>query len=390
MCSGIGRTVMKRKRNHIDILILILVLVLMVLSIGVVYSASAPWALERTGNPGELMTNHVISVLAGIAVLFIFMNIPYRAYKTLSKPGILLAIGLLIATLVVGTEIKGATRWIQIGAINFQPSEFAKLAVLIHICVLLDRKKQYIDDWRRTLMPVALWSIIVVALIMLQPNFSMAAIILALSVVVLYLGRIPFRQLAAGAAAALPLVAIYFISAPYRLHRITAFLDSDSGSAGVSYQMSQGILAFGSGGIFGVGVGASRQRDFFLPESYGDFVFAIFGEEWGFIGAAFVILVFAVIFLRGFRIALNSDDDFGKLLAATMTIIISSYAVVNSLVTTGLLPTTGLPMPFLSYGGTAMVVNAAAIGILLNISSYTNLRPKVDAKKTAALQLNRV
>ncbi len=381
---------MKKQRNHIDILILIVVLILMVLSIGVVYSASAPWALERTGSPGTLMTNHVISVLAGIGVLFIFMNIPYRAYKKLSKPGMLLAIGLLIATLIVGTEIKGATRWIQLGTINFQPSEIAKLAVLVHLCVLVERKKQYFHDWRRTLLPITVWVIIVVSLIMLQPNFSMAAMILALSVLVLYLGRIPVRQLAAGGVLALPVVALYFVSAPYRLRRITGFFDGEAGSADVSYQMSQGILAFGSGGIFGVGPGASRQRDFFLPESYGDFVFAIFGEEWGFIGAAFVIVIFAIIFLRGFRIALNSEDEFGKLLAGAMTIVVTSYAVINSLVTTGLLPTTGLPMPFLSYGGTAMIVNAAAIGILLNISSYTNLRPKTDKKNPAGLQIDRV
>lgn len=381
---------MKKKRNHIDILILIVVFVLMVLSIGVVYSASAPWALERTGNSGQLMTNHAISVLAGIVVLFIFMNIPYRAYKKLAKPGIILGIGLLAATLLVGTEIKGATRWIQFGSINFQPSEIAKLALFVHLCALIERKKQYLHDWRCTLLPIAVWVSIVVVLIMLQPNFSMAAMILVLSVIVLYLGRIPVRQLAVGGVLALPVVALYFVTAPYRLRRIIGFFEGDAGNADVSYQMSQGMLAFGSGGIFGVGVGGSRQRDFFLPESYGDFVFAIFGEEWGFIGAAFVILIFAVIFLRGFRIALNSEDEFGKLLAGTMTVLVSSYALINSLVTTGLLPTTGLPMPFLSYGGTAMVVNAAAIGILLNISSYTNLRPKADQTNSVGLQLNRV
>jgi cell division protein FtsW len=383
-------TNMKKKRNHIDIVILIVVLVLMVLSIGAVYSASAAWALERTGNPGKLMTNHVVSVLIGIMALFIFMNIPYRAYKKLSKPGIILTIGILAVTLFYGTEIKGATRWIAFGSFNFQPSELAKFALLIHLCVLIERKKHYLDDWRRALLPISVWVGIVVVLIMLQPNFSMAVMIMVLSVAVMFLGRIPVRQLAAGAMLVLPAVMLYFAAAPYRLRRITGFLDADGGDAGVSYQMSQGILAFGSGGLFGVGPGASRQRDFFLPESYGDYVFAIFGEEWGFIGTAVVIVIFAYIFLRGFRIALTIDDDFGKHLAAAITIAIASYAVINSLVTTGLLPTTGLPMPFLSYGGTAMIANASAIGILLNISSYTNLRPKEVPPGTAALQLNRV
>ncbi len=381
---------MRKQRNHIDILVLIVVLILMVLSLGAVYSASSSWSLERTGNPNTLMTNHVVSVLVGIMVLFVFLNIPYRVYKKLSKPGIILVLGALVATLFFGNEIKGATRWIQIGSFNFQPSELAKVALLVHICVLIERKKSYLHDWRRTFLPISLWIGSVAVLIMLQPNFSMAVMIITLSIVVLFLGRVPVRQLAVGAVLALPVVLVYFVMAPYRLQRIVGFLDSDSGVSGVTYQMSQGILAFGRGGILGVGPGASKQRDFFLPESHGDYVFAIFGEEWGFIGAAIVILIFLIIFLRGFRIALTVEDNFGKLLAGAMTLVISSYAIINSLVTTGLLPTTGLPMPFLSYGGTAMIANAAAIGILLNISSYTNLRPKKESAGTAALQLNRV
>lgn len=381
---------MKRKRNHIDILILIVVLILMVLSIGAVYSASSTWAMERTGNPGKLMTNHVISVLIGIFVLFVCMNIPYGFYKKVSKLGMLLAVGLLVATLFVGLEIKGATRWLQIGSLNFQPSEFAKFALLIHICVMIERKKRYLDDWRRTLIPVSLWIGLVVVLVMLQPNFSMAAMILLLSGTALFLGNIPVRHLALGVAAALPVVALYFVSAPYRMRRITGFFEPDGATSDVSYQMTQGILAFGSGGIFGVGPGASRQRDFFLPESYGDFVFAIFGEEWGFVGTTFVLLIFTIILFRGFRIARNIDDDFGKLLAGMLTVAVVSYAAINSLVTTGLLPTTGLPMPFLSYGGTAMIANAAAIGILLNISSYTDLRPKLNQQGHVPVQLNRV
>jgi cell division protein FtsW len=379
---------MKKKRNHIDILILIGVLTLMVLSIGAVYSASSTWALERTGNPGKLMTNHVASVLIGILVLFAFMNVPYRAYKRLSMPGILIAITLLIATIAAGTEIKGATRWIQFGSFNFQPSEVAKYALLVHICVLVERKKKYLDDWRRTLVPIVLWIGTVGVLILLQPNFSMALMIFALSAIALYIGRVPLRQLAAGVALALPVLLVYFISAPYRLRRLTGFIGSGESGTEASYQMTQGILAFGSGGVFGVGPGASKQRDFFLPESYGDYVFAIFGEEWGYVGTMFVILIFAVLFLRGFRIAQSVNDDFGRYLAAVLTVAIVSYAMVNVMVTTGLLPTTGLPMPFLSYGGTAMIANAAAIGILLNISTYTDLRPKADSPVAPALQLN--
>jgi cell division protein FtsW len=381
----------KPRKNHIDVVVLLSVLLLMVISIGTVYSASATWALERTGNPGKLMTNHVLSILIGIAVMFVFMNIPYRFYKKISKFGIILAAVMLLVTLVWGSEIKGATRWIQLGPVNFQPSEVAKIALLVHVCVLLERKKKYLQDWKRTLLPICIWVGIILGLIMLQPNFSMAAMILFIVVATLYLGRVPLRHLITAGLLAIPLLTVYFMSAEYRLRRLLGFIASDGADAGVSYQMSQGIIAFGSGGILGVGPGASKQRDFFLPESYGDYIFAIFGEEYGFIGTAFVIIVFVLILLRGFRVALNIEDDFGKLLAGAITIALSIYVIINGMVTTGLLPTTGLPMPFLSYGGTAMIVNAAAVGILLNISAYTNLRPKIAGDNLApSLQLNRV
>jgi cell division protein FtsW len=381
----------KSKRNHIDVVVLIAVLLLMVISIGTVYSASSTWALERTGNPGKLMTNHVISVLIGIVVLFVFMNLPYRFYKKISLFGIVLTALLLMGTLIWGSEIKGATRWIQLGPVNFQPSEVAKFALVVHICVLLERKKKYLQDWKRTLFPMGLWLGLIVGLVMLQPNFSMAALILLITVATLYLGRIPLRHLVIAGFCAVPVLAVYFMSAEYRLRRLLGFISADGGDAGISYQMSQGIIAFGSGGLLGVGPGASKQRDFFLPESYGDYIFAIFGEEYGFIGTAFVIIVFTVLLLRGFRIALNINDDFGKLLAGSITVALSIYAIINGLITTGLMPTTGLPMPFLSYGGTAMIVNAAAVGILLNISSYTDLRPKLSTQQAVpSLQLNRV
>ncbi len=381
---------MKQKRNHIDIVILVSILFLMVVSIGTVYSASSTWALERTGNPGKLMTNHVISVLIGIAVLFTCMHIPFRIYRKISMFGVVIACLLLLGTLIIGTEIKGAIRWIQFGSFNFQPSEAAKYALLVHVCVLLDKKKNYVDDWKRTLLPIGLWTGFIVGLILLQPNFSMAAMIVLIVGTVLFIGRVPVRHLAAAGLLSVPFLTVYFISAEYRMRRLISFISPGEAEAGITYQMSQGIVAFGSGGIFGVGPGASRQRDFFLPESYGDYIFAVFGEEWGFIGTAAVLLLFGLIFIRGFRIASHIENDFGKFLAGGITVALSSYVLINCLVTTGLLPTTGLPMPFLSYGGTAMIANAAAIGILLNISSYTKLRPKAEHHPAPDVVLNRV
>ena len=207
----------------------------------------------------------------------------------------------------------------------------------------------------------------------------------------LFIGGTQWKHLLATLSLAIPALIIYMVSAQYRMKRVLAFLGMADGSATPSksnYQLWQGIIGFGNGGLFGVGMGESKQRDLFLPESYGDFVFSIIGEEYGFIGTVIFLTLFFIILMRGFRIAKNAPDDFGRYLAIGITSTIVIYALGNALVTMGVFPTTGLPMPFVSYGGSSIIFSSFAIGVLLNISSYTDLHPRVQpaAEGTAAME----
>ncbi len=370
---------MKPERNHIDLSVLISVLILMVLSLGVVYSASSTWSLEKYGESGKLLGSHAIKILAGFGAILLFMKVDYKKYKKLTKPALIGAIVLLIVTLGLGGEVKGAARWLRLGGFGLQPSEFAKYALIFHLCVLLAGKQKSIADFKTGFLPMMIWIGTVTVLVLLQPNFSTGSMIFGISLALLYVGGARFKHLLLTLASLLPLLLVYMVSAPYRMKRIMSFFDGSSSGERSNYQLWQGIIGFGNGGVFGLGPGESRQRDLFLPESYGDFVFSIVGEEYGLIGTLFIMALFLVITLRGIRIAKHARDDFGRYVAIGITLTISSYALVNAAVTLGILPTTGLPMPFVSYGGSSMLFSSIAVGVLLNISSQTDMFPRLQS-----------
>ncbi|HEY4643228.1 MAG TPA: putative lipid II flippase FtsW [Bacteroidota bacterium] len=370
---------MKKPTSHIDIPLLLAVLTLMVFSVGLVYSASATWAMLKKDSSEYFLTRHTIRVLLGMAMIFFFMKFNYRRLSVVSKPLLVAAALLLLAVLAVGGEVKGASRWLNFGFVGFQPSEFAKFALILHLSFLLSAKKEYLHDFRHGYGPALFWIGTITVLVLLQPSFSTGAMIFALSLLLLFIGRARLRHIAMTVAALLPLLILYMFSAEYRMQRILAFLGPGDHSHRMNYQVYQGIIGFGNGGLIGVGPGESRQRDFFLPESYGDFIYSIIGEEYGFIGTIIVLGVFVLIMFRGMRIAKYAPDDFGRYLAVGITSMITLYAVVNAGVTVGVLPTTGLPMPFVSYGGSAILFMSVAVGVLLNISTYTNLRPRADS-----------
>lgn len=365
------------ERNHIDLTALVCVLTLMVLSLYVVYSASATVALERWGSSSKLMVLHVVKVMVSFMLIIVFMNIDYRKYQRWTKRILVAAVVLLAATALMGGEVKGAARWLRFGGFSFQPSEFARFALLFHLCTLLAVKQDRIRDFAKGFLPMIVWIGIVLLLVLVQPNFSTGVMILAVSMLLLFAGGVNAGHLLLVSAAALPALALYMVSAPYRMKRVLAFIGFAEDTASKSnYQLWQGIIGFGNGGLFGVGPGESKQRDFFLPESYGDFVFSIVGEEYGLIGTIVIMTLFLVLMLRGLKIAKHAPDDYGRLLAISITCSITAYALVNAAVTLALVPTTGLPMPFVSYGGSSMAFSAAAIGVLLNISSYTDMHPR--------------
>ena len=369
-----------KKRNHIDPLTFIVVIILMGVSTFIVYSASSAWALQHLKSESGLVNKHIIKVLLGLVVLFVGIAIDYHKYKDVTKYTLILAIILLCVTKVLGGETKGAVRWLSLGGFSFQPSEFAKFALLFHLSTLLSTKKEKLNDLNKGFLPLLMWVGAVSALVLLQPNFSMGGIIFLLGLMMMFIGGARFKHLGYSMLALIPTLVGYMLSAQYRRQRVLSYFgfgDNPEGLKTAKYQLMQGIIGFGNGGIFGVGMGQSKQRDLFLPESYGDFIFSIVGEEYGLIGTIVFMAVFLLILLRGLRIAKNAPDDFGKFLALSITVSIVTYALGNAMVTLGLVPTTGLPMPFVSYGGSAIIFSAFAVGVLLNISSQTEMNPRL-------------
>lgn len=369
----------KKDRNHIDLLTLLAVLILMVMSLGVVYSASSTWAYMKWNDTDKLLGSHAVKVLLGFLAIFIFMHIDYTLYRKITKPMMIAVVVLLLGTLALGGEVKGASRWLHLGGMSFQPSEFAKYALIFHLSALIAQKKDQVQEFKTGYLPLLIWIGVVSLLVLLQPNFSTGAMIVAISLVMMYVGQARLKHIALSFSAIIPLLMVYMLSAEYRMRRITSFIQGYGGGEKPNYQLWQGIIGFGNGGVFGLGPGGSRQRDLFLPESYGDFVFSIVGEEYGLVGTIFIIGVFLLIMLRGIKIAKHARDDFGRLLALGITAAVTLYGLVNAGVTLGVLPTTGLPMPFVSYGGSSMLFSAIAIGVLLNISSQTDMYPRLSS-----------
>jgi len=347
-------------------------------SITVVYSASASYSWAKFDDFNYMMGKHASKIFMGIIMLFLGILVNYRLYLKISRYMLIATIVLLVATLLMGAVTKGATRWISVAGFTVQPSEFAKIALLFHLASILAQGETLIRDLKQGFLPAVGWIIGVAGLVFLQPNFSTGIMILIISFTLLFIGRAKMKHILVTLGAAVPVVLAYLMTKPNQFGRLVNFFSSHGMQPDKNHQVLQGIIGFGSGGILGVGPGESKQRDFFLPESYGDFVFSIVGEEYGFIGTFLFIAIFAVILFRGFRIAKHAPDSFGRVMALGITFTVTLYAFVNAGVTLGLLPTTGLPMPFVSYGGSNLLATAFAVGVLLNISRYTELHPRIE------------
>ena len=383
---------LKIQRNHIDVWLLLVVLGLMVVSLGIVYSASAEWSFKRFDTQSHYLDLHAIKILLSIGALFVGLSIPYTIYKKFTKPVLVVAVLLLAVTFVLGGETKGAVRWLRFGGLGFQPSEFAKFALLFHISLLMAVKGEHIKDFKRGFLPIIIWIGVVTGLVLAQPNLSTGMMLFALTIILLFAGHGRMIHLLGMIVVAVCLFALYVLcmayvlKRPYQLERIMHFVHGDPNGQH-NYQLWQGIIGFGNGGLFGVGPGESRQRDFFLPESYNDFVYSIVGEEYGMLGTLLVMGAFLFVMLRGFRIAKHAKDDFARLLAIAISSTITLYALVNASVALGLLPTTGLPMPFVSYGGSSLMFSAFSIGVLLNISAHTDLHPRAVKTEKAIVEM---
>jgi cell division protein FtsW len=356
----------------VDRTALIMMVILTGIGLVMVYSASLEVAKIRFHSSSFFLGKQVLRVLFALVFFFITLNIDYHWFGERYRGLIILSVVLLLVLLVSNNvvAIKGAKRWISLFGLSLQPSDLAKTALLLYMSQKLAKCEKMLEEGGlEPLVSMLLMPGAVVVLILLQPNFSTACIISAVIGVMLFIGGLRMRYVAGMAALLVPAAVILVLKAPYRFARLAAFMDPGAHTA--SYQATQSLIGLGSGGIFGVGLGDSCQKLFFLPEPYTDFVFSILGEEFGFLGIVTVFFLFGVLLYRGYRIALSAPDKMGFYLASGITVMLGVYLFVHSGVVSVILPTTGIPLPFISYGGSNLFFNMIAMGILLNISGQS-------------------
>ncbi|MDP4200350.1 MAG: putative peptidoglycan glycosyltransferase FtsW [Bacteroidota bacterium] len=367
---------MKPKRTA-DLSLFLAVTGLLLASLAFVYTASAHFSSVKMGTSESMLFNHAKKVFLSFAAMLFFTKIDYHKFEKQTKWIMLSSLLLLVAVLFIGTRELGARRWLALGPLSFQPAEFAKFALVLHVAALCAAKQEIIGDFKKAFLPIMAWAIAAAALIAKQPNMSTASVLVLITFGIMYVAQVPMKYMLSSGALALFGGGIFALTASYRVQRMLAFVGHHNTSTDkVTYQLDQALLAFGNGGLFGVGIGQSRQSMFFLPESYGDFIYSVIGEEYGFIGAALLMILFGFIIVRGFQIAKHAPDAFGRFVAFGITMTVAIYVIVNAFVNVGLMPVTGLPMPFVSYGGTSMIFSAAAVGILLNISKHVEVLPR--------------
>lgn len=350
------------------------VFALMLLGLTMVMTASSTYSVFKFDSVFYLFNSHLFKVFLGIGAIILFAFIPYEYYRRLSKPLIILTTILLVVTLLFAPNIKGAGRWLDLGFISLQPADIAKLILIIHLAVLLEAKAGIIDSYRNGFLYFFIWIIGVSGLIMLQPNISSGIMLIIISLAVIYAGGARFKHIFVSMIISGVIIGSTAMIFPHSRSRIFSYVDSITSGGDLNFQVKQALFSLGSGGIFGVGIGNSMQSNLFLPEAYGDFIFAILGEEFGLVGSITVLLAYLIFLVCGILVAKKSKDMFGQLLAFGITISIVFYAFVNVAVTTGVFPTTGLPLPFISYGGTSLIFLCVSVGILINIAFSNHMR----------------
>ena len=363
--------------KNVDKTLLTIVMILLVFGLVMIASAGVIYSETRFADSYYFFKHQLIyGVLPGVFVLYLFSKIDYHFWRKVSVPLFIVSVIFLILVFVpgIGSRIYGASRWIYLGPFSFQPSEMAKLSIIIYLAAWLEsRGANRIKDMFEGFLPFLGIMGLIGFLVMKQPDTGTLGIIVLSSFAIFFVSGASLWHIISFGGIGAVLLWILIKIEPYRLNRITSFLDPGADPRGIGYQINQALLAVGSGGLFGVGLGHSRQKFNYLPEPVGDSIFAIVGEELGLLGAAFLVILFVLLAMRGIRIAKNSPDMFGRLMATGITVWITFQAFINISANIALVPLTGIPLPFISYGGTSLVFLMAGIGILLNISKYANL-----------------
>lgn len=364
---------MSKVRSAPDPWILIATLLLLTIGVVMVYSASAVLAFREFGDYGYYLKRQLVFAVLGIIAMYFTMNVDYWVWKKLAKPGLIVCFGLLVIVLIPGIGVirGGARSWLGIGSLGIQPSEFMKLGMIVFMAKLLSDEQSGITRFTKGLLPPLGIMGAAFGLIMLQPDLGSGAVLVGATMIIIYTAGARISHLAmlgmVGVAGFVGLIA----SAPYRLKRITGFLDPWQDPLGTGYQIIQSLYAIGPGGLVGLGLGMSRQKYSYLPEPQTDFIFSIISEELGFIGGAVVLLLFMLLVWRGMRAAITAPDTFGSLLAVGIVGMIAVQVVINIGVVIGMFPVTGITLPLISAGGSSLTLMLTALGVLLNISRYS-------------------
>lgn len=356
-----------------DKLLFTATLLLVCTSIVMVYSASAVIATERWQDPYRFLFKQAAWVLIGLSLMPIVMRIDYRSYR---QPVVIwTGLGIVTVALIAvlfSKEVNGARRWMLLGPLGIQPSELAKIAIIIFTAALLERRMERINELSYALLPIGLATGGIVGLVLIEPDLGTAVSILVIASAMVFAAGVSYRYVVGLAIAAIPALWVVIMTSPYRVQRMMAFLDPWSDPQGGGYQVIQSMIAVGTGGIFGTGIMGGVQKLFYLPEPHNDFIYAVIAEELGLLGATTVLVCFCLITWRGLRTASRAPDRFGALLAVGLTVMIAFQALLNISVVTGLAPTKGIPLPFVSAGGSSLLINLLGMAILLNVSQHAS------------------
>jgi cell division protein FtsW len=361
---------MARKLSS-DKLLFTITIMLVMFGLVMVYSASAVMANEKEGTPFYYVIRQSVWFLLGLAAMVALMNIPYRTWNNRVLIYSLLVIHIAMLVLVLfAPPVANVHRWFRLGPFSLQPAELVKFPLLLFLAYHLSRKQDQIDTLWPGLLPPLVMSGQIALLIVIEPDLGTAVMVMAITIALLFFAGMPYKYFGLMAAVGLPVFYFLVMNVEYRRQRLMTFFNPEKDPSDSGFQIIQSLIALGSGGTEGVGLANSIQKLFYLPEPHTDFIYAIIGEELGLIGAMIVLFAFMFFLWRGLRIAWKVQDPFGQFLAAGITIMIVLQALINISVVIGLLPTKGLPLPFISSGGSSLLMNMMAVGILLNISQH--------------------
>ena len=356
--------------RHMDRWMVVSLVVLLAIGITMVLNTSYLYSQERFGDGTYLFRKQLVAAAVGAVALCVTLLLPASLYRRLMVPLLALTLAALVLVLVPGVGLVrgGAQRWLGVSPFVFQPSEVAKVTFVLYLAFTLSRKKERLEGFVHGMLPPLLVTGVFVALLLAEPDFGSAFILCVIAMAMLFVAGSPVKHLAAVASAALPVGAFLIMTADYRLKRLMTFLDPWSDSANSGFQIIQSYIAFGSGQVWGRGLGQSRQKLHYLPEAHTDFIYAVIGEELGLWGALLVVALFGILLFRGVRLALEREEPFVRLMVFGLTLLLGLQALVHMSVAMGLVPTKGLVLPFVSYGGSAMVMHLAVAGMLLGVS----------------------